>query len=62
MGFHDNLQGADLHSPSYENVTNNSGSTISILTAVRFTQVVDGFPEINTANPAAQAVRGVTTT
>lgn len=57
--LHKNLRGRDLHSPSNELVENNSGSAISALKCVTFTQLGNQYVEIEVAG-TSDVVYGVT--
>ena len=60
MSLHRTLRGQDLHSPSSELIENNSGSTIPILTAVKFNGMGTVYPQIVVADGATDIIRGVT--
>ena len=57
---HVNLRGRDLHAPSSELVENNSGSTISVLKAVKFNGMGTLYPQIVLSNSAVDIMRGIT--
>lgn len=57
--LHRNLRGSDLHSPSTELVENNSGSLISKLKVVGFTELGAAYPQIFVADSTVDIVRGV---
>ena len=57
--FHKDLAGADLHAPTNQIVENNTGSTITALTAVTYNGIGTNFPSIVPANGATNRVRGI---
>lgn len=61
MGFHKDLKGLDLHSPSNERVENNTGSTISKLKAIKFSGIGSGgsYPSALPISSYSDHVRGV---
>lgn len=59
--LHQNLRGADLHSPSTELVQNATGSDIAALKTVGYVGLGTlGYPLIAVVNPSATTVRGIT--
>ena len=58
--FHSDLRGVDLHSPSNELVENNSGASISIFKAIKFTSIGSAYPQIELATGSTDIVRGIT--
>ena len=62
MAFHAQLNGADLHAPTNQQVENDTGSTIPVLMAVTYNGIGTNFPSIVLANGATDRVRGVTQT
>ncbi len=57
--LHKNLAPQDSHSPSQEQVENNTGSDIAMLKCVKYTSIGTQYPSISVAN-ATDDVRGVT--
>ena len=60
MSLHKKLTGRDLHSPSNEQVENNSGSTINAMTCVNFSAMGSIYPSITPAVGGTDLVRGIT--
>jgi hypothetical protein len=61
MGFHSALSGADLHSPSREQVENNTGTNMPALVAVTYSSIGRAFPNVVLAG-TSDIVRGITAT
>jgi len=64
MGFHNNLRGDDLHSPSRETVKNESGATLTSLKVVKFSGGLDtnGIPKVVLISNLNDKTRGVVKT
>ena len=58
--MHRDLRGKSLHAPSNELVENNTGSTIPVLKAVKFSGMGALYPQITLANTNTDVIRGVT--
>lgn len=61
MGFHAELNGLDLHSPSRETIVGGTGD-LSALTCVKIIGIGDYFPKVETANGDTDKVAGVIVT
>lgn len=59
MTRHRSLQGLDLHSPSSEQVENNTIATLSKLSVVTFTAIGTVFPSVRLAVGGTDIVRGI---
>lgn len=60
MGFHKDLRGLDLHSPSNEKVENTTGSPVSVLKVVKFTGLSsNGNPLVAVISSLSDLARGV---
>lgn len=57
---HKNLRGSDLHAPSSELIENNTGSTLAVLTAVKFNGMGTAYPQVVPANSSVDIIRGIT--
>lgn len=61
MGRHADLAGADLHAPSFQKITNESGSSMPIFTVVKPVSTVGNFTGADFADTNADPVLGITT-
>jgi len=59
MSFHKYLVGADLHSPSQEQVENNSGSTITKLKVVKLNGIGSVYPQIVPVSSLSDSAAGI---
>lgn len=61
MAFHKQLVGEDLHSPSQEQVENNTGSAIAALKVVKYTGLGTNYPEIGVITSTSDVAAGIVT-